>query len=108
LSFTSLHIEVPNQTNSVANLFTDYNGTTWHHVVATISSLGTNSYLNGSLVGTSSITMTGNLNSIYLGTDSGSEMFKGKLAIVKVYNRALTSTEISNHYNTIKSRFSLP
>ena len=107
-NFRYLHIEAPSQTNSVANLFTDYNGTTWHHVVTTISSLGTNSYLNGTLVGSSLVTMTGNLNSIYLGTDSGSEMFKGKLAIVKVYNRALTSTEISNHYNTIKSRFSLP
>jgi hypothetical protein len=36
-----------------------------------------------------------------------SRMFKGNIPITQIYNRALTSTEILQNYNALKSRFGL-
>lgn len=37
-----------------------------------------------------------------------SRVFKGYVPIVKIYNRALSSAEISQNYNALKSRFTTP
>lgn len=104
-----LHIERTSAFNSAANTFTDYTGNKWYHVTATISSSGNISkgYLNSVEVSSAAGGMTGNTNPIYLGTDSGSELFKGKLAIVRMYNRALTLLELQQNFEATRGRFGL-
>ncbi|MBI5142241.1 MAG: DUF2341 domain-containing protein [Nitrospirae bacterium] len=83
---------------------------TWYHLVVTYDKNDTNElklYLNGSLLGQWS-NAAGNLASttspLTLGgvVESGGVvgMFKGLIDEAVVYNRALTSTEVSSRYNT--------
>lgn len=101
-----LHIERPSSFNSSSQLFTDYTGNQWYHVVAVVSSTSYG-YLNAEQVSTASGGMTANTHPIYLGLDSSTEMFKGKLSIVKVYNRALTLDEIKQNFNALRGRFGI-
>jgi hypothetical protein len=44
----------------------------------------------------------------YVGGDpTGNDYFQGYIAIVQVYNRALTNSEVIQNYNSLKSRFGL-
>ena len=99
-----LHIERPGAFNSASGLFTDYSGNVWYHVVAVLgpTSFG---YLNTNQVTTASGGITANTNPIYIGLDSGLEMFKGKLAVVKVYNKALTIQEIKTNFEATRGRY---
>jgi hypothetical protein len=38
---------------------------------------------------------------------AGADYFNGQIPVVKIYNRALTQTEVAQNYNAIKSRFNL-
>lgn len=105
-SYRYLHIEKPASYNSAANVFTDYTGNVWYHVTAVLGATSYG-YLNGTQVSSSAGGIVANNYPIYLGVDSDNEMFKGKLAIVKVYNRALSASEVQNNFNKIRSRFSL-
>ena len=75
----------------------------------------TNLYANGNFYASSSnaqsdsyIRNTSNNISIGLKQDSGgSTVFSGNFYYASVYNRALSSTEISQNYNTLKTRFGL-
>ena len=104
-----LHIERPSAFNSSTDLFTNYTGTQWYCVTATISTTNNVSrgYLNGVQVSSTSGGMTGNSNIFYIGTDSQSELFKGRLAIVKVYNRELSVGEITQNFNVLRNRFGI-
>ena len=66
-------------------------------------------YVNGILESTNTradVSQTpGNL---FVGSSGGSsEFFAGSLATLKLYNRALSSTEILQNYNAQKTRFGL-
>ena len=87
---------------------------TWYQIVGTYDGSTIRQYVNGSVSG-------GTLN--YVGTPvSGGEirimrrwdstvnstdLFDGDLAIGRIYNRALTATEVSTNFNAQKSRFGL-
>jgi hypothetical protein len=101
-----LHIELPGAFNSAVNTFTDYTGNKWYHVAATFGT-STTGYLNATQVSTSVSTITLNTHNIHLGYDSSTEVFKGRLAIVRVYNRDLNSSEVVQNFNALKRRFSL-
>ena len=68
-------------------------------------------YLNGSLIG------TGNVSDDFQDgqTDFGaihangdySGFLNGKISTIKIYNRALTATEIAQNYNALKGRYGL-
>lgn len=86
---------------------------TWYHIVGTYDGSTIRQYVNGTASG-------GTLN--YVGTPtSGGEirmmrrwddvvssgnLFDGDLAVVRVYNRALSATEVQRNYNSQLSRFS--
>jgi len=108
-SLRYLHIERPSAFDSSTGLFTNYTGNQWHCVTATISTTDNISrgYLNATQVSSASGGMTGNSNPIYIGTDSQSELFKGKLSIVKIYNRALSATEVQQNFNAARNRFGI-
>ena len=104
------HIETPSATNSVTDLFTnaDYTGNKWNLFQTRVSSLnGTQGWLNGIQVSTSSNTTTGNTGPIYIGSNGYFELFKGKMSVIYIYNRALTDLELLQNYNAQKSRFRL-
>jgi hypothetical protein len=105
-TFRYLHIERPSAFNSAANLFTDYTGNKWYHAVAALGSTSFG-YLNAVQVSTAAGGITANVNPIFIGYDGDNEMFKGKLAIVRFYNRQLSAAEILQNYNATKGRFGL-
>lgn len=77
---------------------------TWMHDVITYDSSVNKvaAYLNGTqkLVPTTPSLVPKLANTLYIGCLGGSSSFyKGKIALVRVYNRALSSTEVSQNYS---------
>ena len=82
---------------------------TWAHFMITHSGTSAIMYKNG--VQSATATM-GNLhwtnaNNLLIGYRANSEYWKGDIPIMKIYNRALTSTEVLQNFNSTKSRFGL-
>jgi len=83
--------------NSWVNIVAIKNGTTLFY------------YKNQELVGTFSAPNTKISMPFYIGGDPGApgEYFTGKIASVRVYDRALTEAEVSQNFNSLRTRFSL-
>jgi hypothetical protein len=65
-------------------------------------------YLNGELQRTVSNSNNIGTNSFRIGANtSTTEQFNGDIYTVKVYNRALSSQEVQQNYNTYKNRFNI-
>lgn len=86
---------------------------TWYQVVITYDGTTNHAvFVNGVQVGTSSGAASRTLNTsntpIYIGTSSlGWGDFKGKIAMLRIYNRALSSSDVAFNFNSLKSRFGL-
>jgi hypothetical protein len=83
----------------------------WVQIVATYDGNICTIYKNGINIGSGSIGSTG-INSANLGYNIGkrwdqSNYCYGDYAIVKLYNRDLSSSEVTNNFDALKSRFSL-
>jgi len=85
---------------------------TWFHVACTYGAGVKYIYINGALV----TTMTGltgtiatNTGGLYLGAygPGVSYFMNGKIAVSRVYNKALTQAEVTQNFNAQKSRFGL-
>ena len=87
---------------------------TWYHVVITYDgTTNHNVYVNGVLVGTSNAidgnnkTLNTTISPIYIGpavtTTWGA--FDGKIGALRIYNKALSASEILNNFNVNKTRF---
>jgi hypothetical protein len=67
-------------------------------------------YINGSQLGAAE-SITGNLTTTSAGyklsSEGATESMSGSIAIVQVYNRALSATEVATNYNALKGRFGL-
>lgn len=77
---------------------------TWKHVVFTIGSNNEIAYFDGNQVassttGTTSIHDSGN-NFVIGGTGPSTNNWNGKIDDVRIYDKSLNSTEVSNLYNT--------
>jgi hypothetical protein len=71
---------------------------TWNHVVLT-NNAGTGTfYLNGT--GNGAVTITCSVSFASLGNDSADENFDGRLDEVRVYNRALSPSEVAKLYQS--------
>lgn len=83
---------------------------TWYIATFTRSGNTTSIYINGVLdtTGTNSTSITTNLSyRIGNGPDYNSEIYAGNIAKVSVYNRALTSSEISQNFNALRGRYGI-
>ena len=88
---------------------------TWNHVSVTWDSTNLKIYLNGTLqetVATGTVYTPGNyqagIGADYNGSPgTTARNLNGDIAAVKIYNRVLLDTEISQNYNALKSRFGL-
>jgi hypothetical protein len=104
---------------SGATLFvnsTNYTGTlnTWYQIVYVFTNVAANTlqtFVNGASIGSVSHSLSGILNStnpLYIGSYNGGEFsqwFHGKIGIVRIYNKSLTSTEVLNNYNADKWKY---
>jgi hypothetical protein len=90
----------------------------WVQVVVTHGSSGGTMYYNGNVVGTTGsgilspfATLNSNLSNLLLGvyslSASPSEFFIGNMGIVRLYNRALSGSEVLSNFNVDKGRFGL-
>jgi len=84
-------------TNTWYNIVIVYDGTSRHYI-----------YINGSLVGSQDIPTTMNTTNtpINIGTTNWNS-FDGKIAALRIYNYALTSSDAATNFNALKSRFGL-
>jgi hypothetical protein len=90
------------------------NTTDWFQVVGTFTSGVRRIYINGALVGSDSQTGTlnTNANGMSIGVFGGFNgvrgyYYNGNISSIKVYNRALSATEVQQNYNALKPRFNL-
>lgn len=65
----------------------------WHHIAIVISAGSGTFYLDGSADGTFSSAT--DFTFLTMGDDGGSETFKGKISDARIYNRAITSGEVT-------------
>jgi len=87
----------------------------WQHVIIVrdVSGNAVKFYVNGSLVTTvsgqagSNIPTTGTTFRIGADSRNGATVTNGDISIVKMYNIALTSAEVTQNFNAQKSRFGL-
>ena len=81
---------------------------TWGHVVGVLDTTAIRIYLNGVEIGTATTrTINPNPNNSPLYISGPTYSLNGKIAISRIYNRALTATEVLQNYNAQKSRFGL-
>ena len=85
---------------------------TWTNAVATydVASATVTIYMNGNLLGTvSSFTpiIPATTPVSYIGWETNSSKFQGKIAATKIYNRALTADEVQQNFNALRRRYSI-
>lgn len=91
---------------------------TWHQVVLTFDGSTVRGYLDGSLAGTVSTPwLSPHIDSsvdFYIGfgsADSTSQgdgtYFNGRFGVIRIYNDALSATEVLQNYNSTKGRFGI-
>jgi len=112
-----LRVETDNKVQLTVTGDAEYTSTTsaitsgqYYHVIATKSSNGLKTYLNGitSGTGTSPSGTTTVANNLVVGKqDGGSWPFNGDIPLVKIYNKALTASEVQQNYDSLKTRFGL-
>lgn len=84
---------------------------TWNHIVVSVNSSGvTNLYVNGVLIKTQTVAApsgitTTNLLTIGNRSTSTDRPFAGAISSVKIYQRDISSTEVSEDYNATKWRY---
>lgn len=83
---------------------------TWQHVAVTYAGTSCTFYVNGSSIGSSgNITNpSSGSNSLIIGNNSSNtNNFDGKIDFVQIFDTALTAKDISDIYNSTKSRYGL-
>jgi hypothetical protein len=79
------------------------------HMVGTYDNEYVRLYINGTLIQT--VQFTGGFerqNTFRIGNEVNRSYFmSGEIPVVKLYNKVLTATEITNNYNGYKSRYGL-
>ena len=87
------------------------NNNTWYHLIftwdGTTNANGLKLYINGILDKQATSTVSGEINSsrdLGIGTELslGATFFNGSIDNVRIYNKALTATEVKKHYDNTK------
>jgi hypothetical protein len=72
----------------------------WHHVAATQSGLNASLYIDGALCQSATVTALGNgAGTIDIGRFDNGYHFNGAIDDVRIYNRALSASEVQQLYN---------
>lgn len=101
-------------TDLSTNTATHMNTLSWYQVVATYTSGDRRLYINGVLVNsdTQTGTLTTNTNGCSIGVYGGFNgargyYYNGNIALVKIYNRALTAAEVQQNFNALRGRYGI-
>jgi len=85
---------------------TDISNNSWNHIVSVISNNNLRIFLNGTLILNTTVNpqlRVGNSASLLIGSgarsDKPAEQFKGQIDDIRIYNRALTDSEIQTLYH---------
>ena len=80
----------------------------WVNIVTTFDGTTLSCYKNGNLVTSTAATFNFTSTAYNIGLRIGGEAYmNGKLATMKVYDRGLTEAEVSQNFNSLRSRFSI-
>ena len=88
---------------------TNVNDGQFHHGVATYDGSSVKIYVDGVLESTNTRSGAITPSTLRAGSNSAgnSEFFNGSIPLVKLYNKALTATEIKQNFNAYKNRFNI-
>lgn len=113
-----LHLVFRSGTIYMGHYSSDYSAGTgtlneWNHIVFRFNKTGSPSgtasiFKNGVLQGSGTIDSFIGTTNIQLGRWGSASYFSGNIAVQKIYNRALSDSEILSNYNHYKTRFNLP
>jgi hypothetical protein len=118
---TTYYAQIGSGSGSGSSLYvnsTNYVGTigSWSQIVYVFTNVAANTlqtFVNGSSIGTVSHSLASILNTstnLYIGSYNNGEYaqyFDGKIGITRLYNRALTASEVLNNYNADRSKYDL-
>jgi len=82
----------------------------WYHLVATGANGSQKTYINGVQAGSNTIALSpsANSNSLVIGKLAYAGLYANMtMGCARIYNRALTASEIQQNYNSTKPRFGL-
>ena len=80
----------------------------WLHIVGTFNGTTLTYYVNNSVGGSTSATFSFSNSNLNIGLPlSGENYFNGKISNVRMYDRALTASEVSQNFNATRSRFGI-
>ena len=110
------YFEVGNGTTSLPSPSYNVTTNTWYQIVGVWTNIASNSielYVNGNSQGSNSHSFTSVKNTtspLYIGSFNGgqfSQWLNGDVGIVRIYNDALTSSEVLQNFNADKSKYGL-
>ena len=118
---TTYYAQLGSGSGSGSSLFvnsTNYVGTigTWYQIVYVFTNVASNTletFVNGVSIGSVGHSLASILNStnpLYIGSYNGGEFsqwFDGRIGITRLYNDALTSSEVLQNFNADKSKYGL-
>ena len=93
-----------NKSTSQAFVSTD----TWYHYTVTYDQSVAKAYLNGVNTDSDTIGSKTYSGALYVGRwGTGGYLWGGKIAMVSIYNRALTASEVLRNYNATRGRYGI-
>jgi len=109
-------MEIGNGSTSITSPSSTLSINTWYQVVGVWTNVASNSlalYINGSFIGSNSHSFTSIKNTtspLYLGSFNGGQFaqwLNGRMGVVRMYNSALTGSQVLQNFNADKSKYGL-
>jgi len=109
-------MEIGNGSTSITSPSSTLSANTWYQVVGVWTNVASNSlalYINGTLIGSNSHLFTSIKNTtspLYLGSFNGGQFaqwLNGRMGVVRMYNSALTGSQVLQNFNADKSKYGL-
>jgi hypothetical protein len=91
-------------------------GTTWYNLIMAVSSTGVVDYINGAVSNATQNPFNGGVSApngsgpdqvFWIGKSWSNQFYNGKVAVVNMYDRALSDAEVLQNFNYYRSRFGL-
>jgi hypothetical protein len=82
----------------------------WNHIVATYNGSNRSIYINGVLKSTMSATgniFNGNILNIGAYQNQSAYTINGRMPIMRIYNKGLSSTEVQQNFNALRGRYGI-
>ena len=81
----------------------------WHYIVGTYDGYNVSLYRNGEFVSSAASTgsITNTTATVNIGVLSGTQYFNGRISATRIYNIALTATNVKQNFNAIRGRYGI-